>query len=288
MAPTSDLIKGFKLLRLLLVPGSLVTRNLLVKRHASREAADIDSGQGNILFVTHLDNFVTEGLLQKCFSSFGKILNVEIKSSEKKAPRAELRADHVKLHVNFARIVFSDAASVDAVLNSADGRISSSTQLGLPLSTLKAEVKAAKSFYRKPAELQQEIDEWMANFDAREEEKQRQLEQEALVDEDGFQKVVSRVTKSDGFSIRSAPKPGLKVGAFSEPISGVKALSEGKKDRRTKKKKEREKVDFYKFQQREQRMQEVVQMRKDKKHDEEKVEQMRKAKRFKSIDATAK
>merc|ERR1719284_1979315 len=105
-------VKGFSLLRIPLAAGSPVTRSLLVKRHEGRTPEE-QALNGRTLFVTHLDNFVTEAQLSRSFSSaFGPVEKVELKSVEKKAPKAELRADHVHVYVNFARIVFSEAASL--------------------------------------------------------------------------------------------------------------------------------------------------------------------------------
>merc|ERR1712072_719748 len=99
------------------------------------------------------------------------------------------------------------------------------------------------------AELKREVDAWMAKYDREEEEKKRLARESALVDEDGFQKVVSGLTRTaDGFSIRAAKRPGLKTGAFAEPV-GASALQDletvGKK-----KKKSKEMPDFYRFQMR--------------------------------------
>eukprot|EP00429_Kryptoperidinium_foliaceum_P054137 CAMPEP_0176091168 /NCGR_PEP_ID=MMETSP0120_2-20121206/45663_1 /TAXON_ID=160619 /ORGANISM="Kryptoperidinium foliaceum, Strain CCMP 1326" /LENGTH=287 /DNA_ID=CAMNT_0017425059 /DNA_START=1 /DNA_END=864 /DNA_ORIENTATION=- len=284
-----ELIKGFRLLRVPVAAGSPVTRSLLVKRHMSRDPTEKDLAE-RTLFVTHVDNFVTEAQLQRCFSgAFGLVEKVELKSQEKKAPRAEQRADGVKVHVNFARVIFKEKASVEKALDASDGRISSAAVLPLPTSALKEEVKASKSFYRDAIELRQEIDEWMASYDAREEEKRRLARESALVDEDGFTKVVSGITRApDGFVIRSAKKPSLTVGAFAEPISAAKAAAADKgesTDKRKRKKKDKERPDFYRFQQREKRREEIQAHRRMVAEDTEKVQRMKKTKRFKTVTA---
>jgi len=237
--------------------------------------------------VSHLDNFITEAQLSRSFGNFGPVEKVELKSTEKRAPKVEQRADHVRLHVNYARIIFQDAASLDKALEAANGRIASAAVLSLPGGTLKEQMKADKALYRDAAELRHEIDEWMAAYDAREDEKRRQLRESAMVDDDGFQKVVSGITRTaDGFAIRSAKRPSLRTGAFAEPISGS-APDSAEGDRRKKKKKDRERPDFYKFQQREQRRNEIIDVRKRKAEDAEKVERMRKTKRFKAARAAS-
>merc|ERR1719162_2436526 len=107
------MIKGFKVLRIPLAAGSPVTRSLLVKRHAGQTPEE-QALNGRTLFVTHLDNFVTEAQLSRSFTAaFGAVEKIELKSVEKKAHKAELRADNVHVFVNFARVVFSEAASLE-------------------------------------------------------------------------------------------------------------------------------------------------------------------------------
>uniref|UniRef100_A0A7S2P3X6 RRM domain-containing protein n=1 Tax=Zooxanthella nutricula TaxID=1333877 RepID=A0A7S2P3X6_9DINO len=280
---SGELVKGFRHLRVPVAPGSFITRSFLVKRHASRDAAEKEVAD-RTLFVTHLDNFTTEAQLSRCFSSaYGQVDKVELKSVEKRAPKAEQRADGVRLHVNFARVVFKDWSSLENAIQAADGRIATAAVLPLPTSALKSQLKAAKSLYRDAGELREEIDDWMASYDAREDDKRRLARESALVDEDGFQKVVSGITRSaEGFSIRSAKRPSLKAGAFSEPIAAAQGVASGTADKRKRKKKEIERPDFYKFQQREKRRDEIMDHRRRKAEDEEKVLRMRKTKRFKA------
>jgi len=270
------------LLRVPTAAGSLVTRSLLVKRHASREPSEQDDA-GRTLFVTHLDNFLTEAQLMRSFgAAFGPVDRVVLKTVEKKAPKAEQRADNVRFHVNFARVIFKETVSLEKAMEAADGRITGSAVLPLPGGVLKEEVKAGKTLYREASELRQEIDEWMAGYDARQEEQKRLAREAAVVDDDGFQKVVSGITRTaDGVAIRSAKRPSLKTGAFSEPINNFQDLAVTKTDRRTRKKREQERPDFYKFQQREKRREDIIDHRKRVAQDEEKVVHMRKAKRFK-------
>merc|ERR1712187_198455 len=109
-----------------------------------------------------------------------------------------------------------------------------------------------------------EIDEWMVAYDTAEDEKKRAAK-ENLVDDDGFTKVVSGITRTDdGLAIRAAKRPALKTGAFAEPIHGVQDpvvtdLEE--------KKKRREQLDFYKFQLREKKREELIDHRKRKVED---------------------
>jgi len=281
-APSTELVRGYKILRLPLAAGSPVTRTLLVKKHEARDPAEKQSAH-RTLFVTHLDGFTTEGQLQRCFSTgFGPVEKVELKSVEKKAPKAEQRADHVKLHVVFARVVFKDASSLQKALEAANGRIAPHAVLPCPAPVIKESLRMRKSLYRDPVELRGEIDTWMAGYDQRQEEKRRQA-QETQVDDDGFTKVVSGITRTaDGVTIRGARRASLQTGAFSENIKDSNdALVRSNAGGGKKTKKAKEMPDFYKFQQREKRRDEIMDHRKRHASDVETVRMMKKSKRFK-------
>ena len=115
----------------------------------------------------------------------------------------------------------------------------------------------------------------MAQYDEREEEKKR-LAKETQVDDDGFTKVVSGITRTpDGLTIRGARRPSLKTGAFGESTEQTAAPT-GKK---MKSKKSKEMPDFYRFQLREKRRDELIDHRKRNRKDLETVKQMKKAQR---------
>mmetsp|Transcript_43965 Transcript_43965/g.82151 ORF Transcript_43965/g.82151 Transcript_43965/m.82151 type:complete len:289 (-) Transcript_43965:14-880(-) len=273
----SELIRGYKLLRIPMVPGSPISRTLLVKRHDARDPAEKDSAP-RTLFVTHLDTFTTETHLQKCFSAFGPLEKVEVKSVQKKAPKVEQRADHVRLHVVFARVVFKEVQNLRKALDAATGLVSSHAVLPPPAPLLKEHLRAKKSLYPDPVQLRQEVDDWMAGYDERQEEKKR-LAKETQVDDDGFTKVVSGITRTpDGLTIRGARRPSLKTGAFAESMAHASDAGQVPNQRR---KKSKEMPDFYRFQVREKRREELIDHRKRNTKDLETVKQMKKAKRFK-------
>merc|ERR1719265_729568 len=165
------IVKGFRVLRIPLTPGSPISRSLLVKRHEGKTPEE-QALNGRTLFVTHLDNFVTELQLSRTFAAaFGPVEKVELKSVEKKAPKAEWRADHVHVHVNFARVVFSEPASLEKALSAASGRIAGTAVLPLPPSELKERLKAGRTPYRDPVELKREVDAFMEKYDKEEDEK---------------------------------------------------------------------------------------------------------------------
>ena len=121
--------------------------------------------------------------------------------------------------------------------------------------------------------LRHEIDDWMAQYDERQEEKKR-LAKETQVDDDGFTKVVSGITRTpDGLTIRGARRPSLKTGAFGESTENT-VVPAGKK---MKSKKSKEMPDFYRFQLREKRRDELIDHRKRNRKDMETVKQMKKA-----------
>jgi len=280
---SSQIVKGFRLLRIPLAAGSPVSRSLLVKRHAGRTLEE-QALNDRTIFVTHLDNFVTEAQLSRSFAAaFGVVEKVELKSVEKKAPKAELRADHVRVHVNFARVVFSEAESLEKALAAASGRIAGAAVLPLPPSELKERLRTCKTLYRDPVDLKREVDQWMATYDKKEEEKKKLARESAVVDEDGFTKVVSGITKSSdetgNFAIRSAARPAMRTGAFGE-ATGVAAQAD-RSDK--KKKKSKEFLDFYRFQQRENKRQEIVDYRKRKMEDEETVYRLKKKQKVRTV-----
>ncbi|CAJ1378340.1 unnamed protein product [Effrenium voratum] len=65
-------LRGYKLLRLPMMPNSPITRTLLVKKNETRDPAEKEKAQ-RTLFVTHLDTFATEAQLQKAFAAFGPV-----------------------------------------------------------------------------------------------------------------------------------------------------------------------------------------------------------------------
>lgn len=94
------------------------------------------------------------------------------------------------------------------------------------------------SSFQDPQKLRQEIDEWMANYDEKQEEKKR-LARETQVDEDGFTKVISGITKTpDGLTIRGAARPKTNTGVFGEAIAASKTpapqVASGKKKKKNK------------------------------------------------------
>lgn len=278
----TELVRGFRLLRLPMAPGVAISRNLLVKRDDEQGKDERTTKQGRTLFVTHLDGFVTELQLKRCFGAcFGPVEAVELQSVEKKAAKAWQRSDGIRNHVSFARVIFQEAASLNKVLSAATGRICGTAVLPLPPSQLKEQLRAAKEMYCDPVTLRREVDEWMVKYDEREEQR-KHLARETQVDEDGFTKVISGITRTaDGITIRSAARPQVRTGAFSEPLQGGQDPSATSGDRRKKKPKTKEMPDFYRFQLREKRYNELMDHRKRKSLDQKKVEHMRKTKKFK-------
>jgi hypothetical protein len=276
------MFKGFRLLRLPLAPGSPLARSLLVKRHEARDVEE-KAAASRTLFVTHLDDFSSELQLSKCFDAFGVVERVVLKAVDKKASKLEQRADRVSMRVVFARVIFKEKDSLEKALAAANGNLATGAILPLPASMSKQRKFAALqkgSAYRDPVELRKETDAWMASYDEREDARIRE-QRESAVDEDGFVKVVSGITRTeDGAVVHSAKRPSLKTGVFNEPIVGMLDPSLHGDARHRKKKQGKEKLDFYRFQLRERRRDEVITFRKRKAEDAEKLDAKTKRFRF--------
>mmetsp|Transcript_56902 Transcript_56902/g.127892 ORF Transcript_56902/g.127892 Transcript_56902/m.127892 type:complete len:331 (-) Transcript_56902:133-1125(-) len=293
---TASPVKGFRVLRLPVASGSVVTRALLVKQHEGRTPEE-KACADRTLFVTHLDGFVTEAQLKRTFAeAFGAVERLEYKVAEKKPQKVELKADKVVLQVIYARIVFVAASSLEKALAAATGQIAGAV-LPSTGSKLKETLKSHRELYKDPAILRKEVDAWMANWDESQEQRAREARENA-VDEDGFTKVISGVNRSaDGLVIRAAKKASLPTGAFAEPINGSDALKDPVEEAalrrgsgtrlRRRKRTTRELPDFYRFQLRETKRQELVDHRKRKAVDAEKVAEMRKMTRKKKAVKTA-
>merc|ERR1711957_162974 len=154
----------------------------------------------------------------------------------------------------FARVVFQDKDCVEKVLAAATGGLSTIGVLPLPAGKIRQKKKAHADSrglaYRDPAELRKEIDSWMSTYDAAQEEKIRKAKEE-VVDEDGFTKVVTGITRiedNDGnmVAMRAAKRPSVKTGAFNESVSTTKLEGIGTTPYSGKKKKNKnkEKLDF--------------------------------------------
>eukprot|EP00245_Coleochaete_scutata_P007339 TRINITY_DN22551_c0_g1_i1.p1 TRINITY_DN22551_c0_g1~~TRINITY_DN22551_c0_g1_i1.p1 ORF type:complete len:177 (+),score=49.07 TRINITY_DN22551_c0_g1_i1:152-682(+) len=120
--------------------------------------------------------------------------------------------------------------------------------------------------YRKArpgvVELQQQIDEWMSDFDRQ--QKQAKREREAKAAADGWTLVTAK-----GGRKKSTDANGVSVGAVSAAAVEHRA-----------KKKEEAVVDFYRFQQREQRRNEILDLRQKFEEDKQKIAKLKAERKF--------
>jgi len=248
---------GHKILRIPFSEGSPFSRPLLIKQHASKVPEEQKYDE-RTLFVAHIDYWVTKPALWKCFLHFGPLEQIQLSRGVRKKGEC----------VCFAHIRFRGKESVQAALNCPPGFAPTTMPMARE-GSVKERTKAIKTRYPDPAELQAEVDEFMANFEIEESRKKRENTAQ-VVDEDGFTVVKSGVSHApDGTRIVSFNAP--KHTEWSKP-GALKA-----------KKNKTELSDFYGFQVKQNKVQSIEQERKRKREDEEEIERMKKRGQFSAI-----
>lgn len=245
-------------------------RHVLAKKHASRN--DDGLPEGRTLFLTSLDDFLTESVLKKALDVFGKVETITLKRTVRVNKKNEREV------LVLAHIVFKNHGVVDKVLS--EEALDGECVLGLPAGGRKLWAKQAAAKVREPSELQAEVDRWMEEYERQEAEEARRAA-EPEVDDDGFTKVKGPVTRfgndDEGLYVRSFKPPQVSTGAFS--------IDSQAQDGKKKKKVLPLADDFYKFQWTMKKREEVRDQLVQKRKDVEAVESMRRAKKFKKLVA---
>merc|ERR1719473_1143943 len=252
---------SFTVLRLPLADESPFVRHVVAKPHTRREGDPWP--EGRTLFLTSLDDFVTEADLKKALAPFGKIEEVYLKRTQK--------ADGTNV---LAHVVFKNAGAVQNVVS--QEAMEAQCVLPLPKGGRKRWAAEDAAKYRKPEQLQTEVDRWMENFEQKESEEARKAA-EPEVDEDGFTKVKGSVTRGEG------PGGGVWVKSFRAPkiATGSFEIGGGQEQVKQKKNKRGVEEDFYKFQHRMKRVKDLHDMRAETAKDHEEVLSMKKKRKFK-------
>ncbi|XP_058130259.1 ribosomal RNA-processing protein 7 homolog A [Anopheles ziemanni] len=230
---------------------------LLVKENASKVTCK-QKPIGRTLYVLNVPPYATKKSLQLAFSAAGNVERVALQerpSSKESASIDEMASNLFKFKV--AYIVFEESASLKKLLKSK--KINALNADGKLLTGVPKWIQTYKKRVPDPVALQKEIDEYMQSYD--ETMEQKKIEESAKNEsEDGW---VTISTKNSN--------------AFSQKESVVKKLEKKlNNDSSTK-----ELKNFYTFQIREAKKNDIISLRKKYDRDLQKMEQIKKTKRFK-------
>uniref|UniRef100_A0A182JYV6 RRM domain-containing protein n=1 Tax=Anopheles christyi TaxID=43041 RepID=A0A182JYV6_9DIPT len=231
---------------------------LYVKENASKSSCK-QKPTGRTLYVLNVPPYATEEALQHAFSSAGEVDRVVLQekpSSKESAPIEVMPKDRVCFKV--AYVVFAKPGALKKLLKSKSLNPLHSSEKPL-LTGVAKWTNAYQERIPNPAILQQEIDQYMESYDKKIEDQKAEQSNNA-VDDDGW------VTVSKKNS-----------GVFAQKQTVVKKLEKKlDEDRSTK-----ELRNFYTFQIRESKKDDIISLRKKYDRDLKKMEQIKKAKRFK-------
>uniref|UniRef100_A0A182VZG1 RRM domain-containing protein n=1 Tax=Anopheles minimus TaxID=112268 RepID=A0A182VZG1_9DIPT len=231
---------------------------LFVKENASKATCK-QKPAGRTLYVLNVPPYATEQALRHAFSAAGDVERVVLqeKPSSKESAPIEVIGKHM-FCFKVAYVVFAKPDSLKKLLRKK--KINSLHTEDSPLLTgVPKWTKAYQERIPDPTVLQQEIDEYMESYDKKIEE-QKAKESNNAADADGW------VTVSKKNS-----------GVFSQKEVVVKKLEKKLDNDRTTK----ELKNFYTFQIRESKKDDIISLRKKYDRDLKKMEQIKKAKRFK-------
>ncbi|XP_050072205.1 ribosomal RNA-processing protein 7 homolog A [Anopheles maculipalpis] len=231
---------------------------LFVKENASKATCK-QKPTGRTLYVLNVPPYATEEALRNAFSPAGAIERVVLqeKPSNQESAPIEIMAKN-RFCFKVAYVVFAKPESLKKLLRMK--KINPLHSEEKPLLTGMAKwTKAFNERIPDPATLQQEIDQYMESYDKKVEE-QKAMESNNVADEDGW----VTVSKNN-------------AGVFSQKQRVVKKLEKKLDDDRTNK----ELKNFYTFQIRESKKNDIISLRKKYDRDLKKMDQIKKAKRFK-------
>uniref|UniRef100_A0A182WSL8 RRP7 domain-containing protein n=1 Tax=Anopheles quadriannulatus TaxID=34691 RepID=A0A182WSL8_ANOQN len=231
---------------------------LFAKENASKATCK-QKPPGRTLYVLNVPPYATEQALQHAFSSAGEIERVVLQekpSSKESAPIERMDKDVFCFKV--AYVVFAKPGALRKLLKTKSINALHAEERPL-LTGVDKWTRAYQERIPNPAALQQEIDQYMESYDRKIEE-QKAAESSNVVDEDGW------VTVSKKSS-----------GVFAQTQGVVKRLEKKLYEGQS----EKELKNFYTFQIRESKKNDIISLRKKYDRDLKKMEQIKKAKRFK-------
>uniref|UniRef100_A0A1Q3FW51 Hipothetical protein n=1 Tax=Culex tarsalis TaxID=7177 RepID=A0A1Q3FW51_CULTA len=229
---------------------------ILVKENESRTINRLKPA-GRTLFVLNVPPYATEASLAQAFSVAGPVASVLLQEKPSEEPEREDAGHKFKV----AYVVFEKASAARKVLERKCGALRALNEDGGLVTGMDKWRREFEGDAPDPVELQREIDEYMAGYD-REVQKQKRVEEEegGEADDEGW----VTVTKA---SVNTFTQREATIAKMEEKMS---------KDRRQK-----ELKNFYTFQIRESKKNDIVSLRKKYDRDLQKMEQIKKTKRFK-------
>ncbi|EAT48875.1 AAEL000115-PA [Aedes aegypti] len=226
---------------------------VLIKENVSK-AIHKSKPAGRTLFVLNVPPYATPESLQTAFSITGKVDHVILQ--EKPAEEHAIQNDQSENRFKVAYVVYQQPSSIKKLLRmqklnalNADGQL---------LTGIEKWTKAYQERIPDPVLMQQEIDAYMVNYDRQ--VAQEKTQQETEPDDEGW----VTVTKSN-------------ANTFVQKEATVSKLE----DKLSKDRNHKELKNFYTFQIRESKKTDIVSLRKKYDRDLQKMQQIKKTKRFK-------
>ncbi|XP_068674267.1 ribosomal RNA-processing protein 7 homolog A-like [Montipora foliosa] len=236
---------------------------LYCKKHMTRDE-NASKPPDKTLFVVNIPPYCTKGALKHLFSCCGVIKDVYLMKypgSEKKEqePSNFITTSNELVGFKVGYIVFKKSSSLDAALNLDSSTIRVLSTAKKPVVTgMKKWVQEYQMQYPDATQLQTKVDEFMAQFDA----KKEQSDKEAA----------DTLNKPDDEGWVTVGRSGRNPAA--------RRIDADKLHERRKKKKKRELLNFYQFQLRETRREHIANLRKKFEEDRKRVAEMKSARKF--------
>ncbi|XP_071438701.1 ribosomal RNA-processing protein 7 homolog A [Hetaerina americana] len=264
MIPNME-IQGFKVIPLKFSKENTAQHSLFVKEHSVREVTE-SKPPHRTLFVLNVPPYCTQKSLKEAFSERNGF-SVKAVHFHKKPTSADPDVEQSSFFrkpqvqgFKVAYVVFESAAGLKAALASTAEPILLSTPQNPVLTGCEKWAAEYNSNIADSQKLQEEIDTFMANYDAEQEEEKRK-EKEETADEEGWVTVTKR-----------GRKPG-----FSRKESLHRKVMGRERQKRSRK----ELLNFYTFQIRESKMKHIAELRQKFEEDKKRIAALKQARRFK-------
>lgn len=240
----------FLVLPLQFSTSSTSCHNLFIKEHSVRHV-DERKPAGKTLFVLNIPPYATEKSLKLSFSKAGRVKSVifQIEDTEQ-----EINDGFKRAYVVFEkREGLLKVMKLDSINSLSTDKVTLNVGLEKWIEDYNSSIYASK-------ELQKEINTYMNNYD-KHEEKKRKADKEESADDEGWT-VVTKKGRNPGVSRKESVK--LKLNEKGKTLSQKKQLK-----------------NFYTFQVRESKMEYIAALRKSFEEAKNKINLMKKARRFK-------